>query len=373
MPNPRLSFLGEDWKNVNVALSTARPSEAGSLEPLPQAKVSYGNAVPQSQDLSQMQQRRQSQHFMVQMEANAFLAPPPPMAGAGAGGGGGGGAAIGLDDIDGEDAVLTAGVEAGGGATNFHINRLATILSDGKPHKQTIGKYTMTPGFAYAASPKMSRFVYLKCTTRNDTGSHFLKGPVAVFIDGSFIAYSFINAVAVGEEFGFFLGIDQTVKLEWSAEQKKDEASSTGLIVKSNKKERRTSRRVKLVNTQDKDVIITTYLQIPVAEAATIKVNLIKPDIKKQTRRLTYKIKNNILQVRNTVKKKSSWTFEFEYSIEWTNTHMDVHVSEKTDEERVETKQLAVKKKRKAMANKNARFRMQENMGKHAEAWDAYM
>ena len=359
---------------MNVALSTARPSEAGALDPLPQSKVGYKSFM---NTVNTRAQRRQSDIRNVQLQANGFMNAnfmALGLAGAAVGGApGGGGEEIGLEEFDGADAVLTAGVEAGGGATNFHINRLATILSDGKPHKQTIGKYTMTPAFTYAASPKMSRFVYLKCSTRNDTGSPFLKGPVAVFIDGSFIAYSFINAVAVGEDFGFFLGIDQTVKLEWSSEQRKDESSSSGVLVKKEQKERQATRRVKLVNTQNRDVVVTTYLQIPVAQAATMEVRLVKPDIKKTTRKLTYKIKNNVLQVRNTVKKKSSWAFEFSYVIQWTKTGMDVHISEKTEDEMVETVQLKNKRKMKKMANNNARFAMQQNIAKHAEAYNAYM
>ena len=307
--------VGEDWKNVNLALSSARPSEAGSLDPLPQAYVVYRNKNAQHvrNEINDDESISSAEEDEEEVD----------------------------DDFDGEgatgegelgDGVLTAGVETGGGATNFHIQRLATILSDGKPHKQTITIIDLNPTFSYAAAPKMSKFVYLKCATKNTSKFPLLPGTVAVYIDGSFIAYSYLNSVALGEEFGFFLGIDQAIKLEWTVEEKKDEASSTGILKKKNMKERKVSRVVKITNNQEEDATITVHLQVPESTDANIKVQLIEPNIKKKTGDLSFKKKNSILQCKNKVKKQSSWKFKFAYNIEWEDHGIDIAISDQNQD-----------------------------------------
>lgn len=343
-----VNLVGEDWKNVNLALSSARPSEAGSLDPLPQAYVVYRSRHQAGQfrgglnrDESMSSASGDESEIMQELE----------LLGDG-----------GLEEGEVGDGVLTAGVETGGGATNFHIQRLATILSDGKPHKQTITIIDLNPTFSYAAAPKMSKFVYLKCATKNTSNFPLMPGTVAVYIDGSFIAFSYLNSVALGEEFGFFLGIDQAIKLEWSVEQKKDEATSKGILKTKNMKERKVSRQVKITNNQDEDAVITVHLQVPESTDANIKVNLLEPNIKKKTDQLSFKMKNSILQCKNTVKKNSSWKFKFLYTVEWVDNGIGIVVSDQsTDPYEGTLLNLPAPMQKEAMARR-----------KHQRAWNAY-
>ena len=178
-----IQSTGEDWTNVDLALSTARPEIGGTQPDLapwylslydnrPAAKsAASGQAAPAPAAMSQM--------FAEDAE-KATVAPAAQ------------------PDI----AAANAAVTTGAVAVTFDISGRASIASDNTNHRVSI----MTKGFAadfrYSAAPKLSAHAYLKAKVTNETDFPFLPGATKVFLDGNFVSTSSMGLVAPSEEFG---------------------------------------------------------------------------------------------------------------------------------------------------------------------------
>mmetsp|Transcript_22073 Transcript_22073/g.28199 ORF Transcript_22073/g.28199 Transcript_22073/m.28199 type:complete len:626 (+) Transcript_22073:269-2146(+) len=330
---------GEDWTEVALALSTARPSQLGSLPKLPRAEVKFrtssysrggGGKMKKNKkgDLSRNHRGRAYKNF----SANAYvpggmgineededdMASVASISSDGSYNDEDERGSVVRDTIDGTTKANTQ-AQSTGGSSIFHIERHATIESDGKPHRQTISSIGLEPTFSYVASPKVTPHVYLKCSTRNTSNYPFLPGKVSVFMNGTFIANSKIELVSPNESFDFFLGIDETVKIIYDPEVVKNETIAGGLTKKT-KKTRKVSRGIRIINTNSEHVQCILYEQIPLSQYSDIKVNVLKPDLKKKDKGIIYRQNSfSHLEARTTIKKNEEWKLTFEYSIEWPN------------------------------------------------------
>ncbi|MBV9616509.1 MAG: mucoidy inhibitor MuiA family protein, partial [Ktedonobacteraceae bacterium] len=151
---------GERWENVNLALSTARPSLAGVLPeldpwylkvyaPLPPhpvrrfavASASPDAAVPQAAIARERASLASSDDFRDE-------AIPPFAAAAPA-------------------RIATATVEHTGTAIVFHVGRSIDIPSDNTPHKTTIARDNLPCSFDYVSAPALEEYAHLRATITN--------------------------------------------------------------------------------------------------------------------------------------------------------------------------------------------------------------
>lgn len=198
---------GESWNDVEVFLSTAKPSIGGNAPEmfpwyLRKRDVYYAQAA--------RKQRKSEMAYKPTAMDKVSFAP-----GVGEG-----------EDAAYEAEEAVAAVETGGPSVIFKLPKRETILNDWQPRKVAIAATGLKADFIYQVSPKLSPHAFLTSEVTNNTDALFLAGPVQVFLDGAFVGKSFIKGVAPGEKFTLSLGIDERVKAERKELSRKEDVST---------------------------------------------------------------------------------------------------------------------------------------------------
>ena len=193
---------GEDWKNVNLALSTARPSLAAVLPELkPWYITSYAPVQPHMatafRQVSAPAARErgltlQSRHRAVDIEMADEEAPAPPV----------------------EAEIETARVEQTGTAYVFRVGHEVDIPADGSSHKTTIAYDNLPCEFDYVSAPALEEDVHVRATITNTTERVLLKGQASIFLNGEYVGTTQVKMTAPGAQVKIFLGLDDTIKIK---------------------------------------------------------------------------------------------------------------------------------------------------------------
>jgi uncharacterized protein (TIGR02231 family) len=179
-----IQSTGEDWEKIDLSLSTARPDLGGVKPELSPWYVSISE-----------QMRMQKGGLMSRvdrMEVAGAAAQEMVVA---------------MNGVDGE--VRTQLV-----AAEFHIKAPASILSDNAPHRVVVTTAELAGERANASVPKLTPYAYAKAIVKNSTDFPFLPGAMNVYAGNDFVASSYMKAVAPGETFDAFLGVDPLIKIE---------------------------------------------------------------------------------------------------------------------------------------------------------------
>lgn len=212
---------GEDWKNVALTLSTARPSLGGAAPVLTAWNLDvFDPIILEKAKRSEIEhratndyKRRQALAAAMPREVNmqafttnapADMAPPPPEA---------------------ETAAAT--VEAGATSASFKIATASTIPSDGSAQKVPIAAAKLAANPEYLTVPKRQQTAFLTTKVVNSTDFPLLAGAMNVFLDGTFVATSNLRTVMAGEKFDLALGADEGISVKHKRVQKFTE--DTGL------------------------------------------------------------------------------------------------------------------------------------------------
>ncbi len=195
---------GENWEQVNLALSTARPSLAAVL---PELKPHYLHVyTPPPQAAAPMvasgatprgMMKRQAAGMSTDMIVAAAYsnAEETPAFGA-------------------QAEVATATVEQTGTAYVFRIARSVDIPSDNSPHKTTIARDNLPCACDYVSAPVIEPNVHLRAKITNTTERVLLPGESSIFLSGEYVGTTKVKLTAPGEQFKIFLGIDDTIKVK---------------------------------------------------------------------------------------------------------------------------------------------------------------
>ncbi|MBX3737501.1 MAG: mucoidy inhibitor MuiA family protein [Candidatus Didemnitutus sp.] len=210
---------GEDWKNVALTLSTARPSLGGAAPTLTAWNLDVWvnrpmAAASEPRDAYEADKREQRAKLnaarVVNMQAfttnaaPADMAPPPP-----------------------EAELASATVESGATSASFKIATAFTIPSDGSAQKVPIAAAKLAANPEYLTVPKRQQTAFLTTKVVNSTDFPLLAGPMNVFLDGTFVATSALRTVMAGEKFDLALGADEGISVKHKRVQKFTE--DTGL------------------------------------------------------------------------------------------------------------------------------------------------
>lgn len=253
---------GEDWEDIEVKLSTARPATGGVQPRLSPWRIDiYQKMVEEEMNFSD--------EIASRAEMSAKKRPMKSYSNK-----------IAKDQLPEEIEVEQAEVLDGATSVVFSVKGKNKILADNLPHKISIMKTELPAEFTYSSTPKLSQYAYLKVKSKNNTDYPFLTGSSNIFMDSSFVCNSHLDFVSPEEEFWTSLGIDEAIKVEYK------------LIKKSHEDEGVFTKRSKIINeylitvknnkkTEEKIVILD---QMPISENGDINVNLLNPEIKKDTR-----------------------------------------------------------------------------------------
>ncbi len=258
---------GEDWKDVMLTLSTARPSLGGAAPVMSVWNLDVFNPIA-------LRERQEMERRDKYAAAKAMPAP----------------AAINMQRFtsDAKDDVVElspftmsadyAGATIASGATSasFKIASSSSVPSDNSPQKVPITSATLKSTPEYLTVPKRQQAAFLTSKVVNSSDFPFLAGAMNVFLDGTFVATSALRTVMSGEKFDLALGVDDGISIKHKRVNKFTE--DTGL---TNSGKRITYEYLITVQNNKKTterVIVAD--QVPVSRNEKIVVKVLSPDAK---------------------------------------------------------------------------------------------
>lgn len=278
---------GENWDNVKLSLSTARPSVGARMPDLSPWWLRIQEIMPVS---AAMPAAPRARNELARDQLNY---------------------AGGLEKAKEEQPaeMETAEIKTNGFSAVFEIKVPATIPADGEPHKVTIATQKFDGNLQYVATPKLSETAYLRARLTNSTGAPILGGEVNLFRDGDFVGRSRVNFIAPGAEFDFYLGGDDGVKI--TRKTVLDKTSKGGLIQKKENLAKKFETTVE--SFKDSPVKVTILDQLPVSQDASVVVSNVQfnpapGSLDKETGKLEWVL---------DLKPKEKKTIISEFSVEW--------------------------------------------------------
>jgi uncharacterized protein (TIGR02231 family) len=211
---------GERWDDVELSLSTARPSLASIV---PEMKPWYLNVFSPPPPPAPMMRSAPAQS-----KASMLYASLPPAAPGGASDGmpvSVGAAYYGSETADENNItmdalapapveVATAAVEHTGSSLIFRVGRSVDVPSDNSSHKTIIARDDIPCEFDYVSAPAIEENLHLRATVTNTTERTLLTGDASIFLGSEYVGTTQIKMTAPGERFKLFLGIDDAIKVK---------------------------------------------------------------------------------------------------------------------------------------------------------------
>jgi uncharacterized protein (TIGR02231 family) len=244
---------GEDWSNVKLTLSTARPSAGAAL---PDLQTWFLMTAAEFRDKA----AKVGQNSLDDLYKDELNAPQE--------------AASPATEADGRrDAeLLRANLVATEVAAQYSIPGSANVPSDDSAHKFVIADHSMHSKLAVRTVPKITPMAHLFATFKYDGKDPLLPGNVSLFRDGAFIGTSSMALLRPQEERAMGFGVDDKVSVDYWLE---DGGQSTeGVFTSSRRIERK--YRIEIDNYHSQPIEITVLDQLPVPQDERIEVELLR-------------------------------------------------------------------------------------------------
>ncbi len=190
---------GEPWDNVELVLSTARPSLGATRPVLAALRVGL--------------QKAEAVKDLVSAVGDYAGAMGTPVTGEEAG-----------IPTEGEVEVKESGT-----SVVFQLKGRYTIPSDRRASKVPITAFDdSSPKLSFETTPKLLRYVYLKCETSNKTSFPMLPGQVDIFRESGFMGTSHLAFVSPGRALKLSFGIDEELKVQRVRDPKRTRVVRSG-------------------------------------------------------------------------------------------------------------------------------------------------
>lgn len=288
----------EDWTDISLSLSTARPNISGTQPELTPWHINIYQPVSRSRtavyEPKEFDKAAPAKQMFVEagyeeidnLEQLQESMPPIP--------------------------VAETTVETGATSVLFRIEGHNTIGSGNDNHRVTVLTREFPAYFRYSAVPKLAQFAYLKARVKNETEYPFLAGESNVFLDSNFVANSYMEPAAPGEEFWTFLGIDEGMKIEYKFIKKFE--VTEGMFSKTTKLMYEYLFIIKNNKKSKADLVL--WDQIPISGNEEIKVTLVEPEYKKNTTDLKMN-ENNYIEWLFKPEPGQELKIPFKFSVEY--------------------------------------------------------
>jgi uncharacterized protein (TIGR02231 family) len=300
---------GEDWPEVSLLLSTARPGAGASLPELQPWYINQYYPVPRPvpkpahavfgrakgggmmDRLDRMEEQEEVAGEWLSADESfdmpAAAPEPQPMQQA-------------------QATIEPPTSSAGGGAVTYRIARPVEVPSDGTPHHTTIAITPLKVALDHITVPKLAEEAYLRATVTNTSDFILLPGQVSLFHGTDFVGKTWIKTVAPGEEFKAQLGVDDRIRVERKLIGRT--VSKAGM---SGARRTEFAYRIKLANLLDRPAKITVQDQIPLGRHEQIKAKLLN-----DTPQVTEQSKLNVLTWEMEIPRGERREIVFTFSVE---------------------------------------------------------
>ncbi len=238
---------GEEWDEVSLALSTARPALAAvepelspwylDLYPAPRPVM-----APQQPGFGGAEAAAESQPLMSRAAAPAA---PRPM------------------------EMLAASVVGSGASVHLRLSQRVSIPPDGTPHKVNVTTLELPPQRSYLSVPRFAECAYLRARARNDSPYLLLAGQASLFLEGAFVGSRHLPMIAPNEEMDLTVGVDDRIAVK--RELKLHEVDKKFL---SGRRRVRLGYEIEIRNLSDQRVELEVRDQFPLSRHEQIKTRL---------------------------------------------------------------------------------------------------
>jgi uncharacterized protein (TIGR02231 family) len=276
---------GEDWPQVTLTLSTARPSVTLAL---PELSPWY---VRPRESLPPLRLRRMSSQSMAAPAPKAF------------------GGAMDSDEAEepAELAVDSAAVSESGAALTYQLAGQSDIPGNNEPRKVNVATLNFKPTVTYLTAPKLEQACYRRAEVKNDSRYTLLPGRAQLFEGDEYLGATGLDFVAPGQTFELSLGVDERLRVERNlAARDVDKAFIIG-----DRRRLRYGYTLELENLRDAPQVIVVRDQIPVPRDEQIKVKLEAADPKP-----TEQTELGQLEWKLTLDRGARRTIRFDFSVE---------------------------------------------------------
>jgi uncharacterized protein (TIGR02231 family) len=245
---------GEDWQDVQLAVSTARTARGGSAPELRPLIVRYPLPRPQI-----------SRAPMSAAPAAPAGAAPKPLLKE---------RADGLDQ-DKKDQFVAEEQEAAADAQGFQVvyripGRVSISASEGARNFR-ISSATITPSLLLRVAPAVDATAFLEADFKHTEDAPLLPGPVAIYRDGTYVGRGQIALTAKDEDVRLGFGADDNVKVVRSTVRQLEGSAGILSTLRTERRDYKTSIR----NGHDMPVRIVVEDQVPVSEVDEVKVEML--------------------------------------------------------------------------------------------------
>jgi len=256
---------GDDWNDVALTLSTARPGLGTlppKLEPVwvdvprpPAPPMSYSRAKRLSLDAE-----REETGAAFMADAGEMLDVLRP---------------VGTLDVSAPAPIeaqhVEAAIESEGATVEFALPYKLSVPGDGQSHRVSIATREFPAKFDFLAIPRRVELAYLRATATNnsDSGLSLLEGAVSIFRDGVFVGRATLANTAPGGEFKLFLGPDEQVRARRELTARETDKNFLG-----SQKRVHFAYAIEVQNLKARRVHLIVQDQIPVSRSENIKVKL---------------------------------------------------------------------------------------------------
>ena len=252
---------GEDWKDVALTLSTARPGFGGAAPALAtwNLDIFIARQIAAYGGMREDMAKSVAAPAAINLQSLTSNA-PMEMA----------------DKKEKDAAMAVAMIETGATSASFKIATSASVPSDNSPQKVPIMSERLAAKPEYLTVPKRLTTAFLTAKVVNTSEFPLLSGAMNVFLDGTFVATSGLRTVMPGEKFDLALGADEAIAVKYRRVNKFTE--DTGL---TNSGKRITYEYLLTVqnNKRTSEHVIVAD-QVPLSRNEKITVKLLAPDAK---------------------------------------------------------------------------------------------
>ncbi len=233
---------GEDWKNANIEISTARPSYG----PPPELSAWYVDIYKPTPSAYTYKKAAKGDFMM----AEKVLEAAP------------------------EQRFEEPKIKAEATSFSFIIPGKVHIPSDNQPHRILIASSAREAKLDYYAAPKLSRHAHLRAGLKNPLPFPIFSGQMNIFLDERFVNTTSVDKqILSDEDMNLSLGIDEGIKLEKKLLKKFTEYSG----VFSKDTQINYEYAIDIVSSKDKEIGINISDNFPVSRNEQIRIAIESP------------------------------------------------------------------------------------------------
>ncbi len=247
---------GEDWTDIALTLSTARPHRGASLPDLSAMWVNIAQHA--MREMKAMSRQSFSAGAAMEMAAPAAL----------------------MDEAESDMAtapqparMIAAQIDTGGFTAEYKIVGPSDVLADGTESKLLVGSFDTDSVLEIHVKPQVSADAYLATKTMLKGEAPILPGTVSLFRDGAYVGQSSLPLLRPGKDTALYFGIDDQVEV--TRNTLKDEGGETGLLGRDNNKERQVITGIN--NLRSAPVKLVVQETVPVSKDEKIEAKIL-PD-----------------------------------------------------------------------------------------------